>query len=301
MASVSELGYLGIGVADVDAWTDLATSVFGMRATPGADGASTMLRMDAYRHRVRLGRDGGDDVEFAGWEVPDRDTLKRVAAQLADGGVKVVAGTPADAARRGVIDLVRCVDPNGIATEVFCGRPVDPVPFLPTRPTSGFKTAGMGLGHVLLQVADLDANLRFYRDLLGFRTSDLTDVATPNGTLRLAFLHCNPRHHSIAFIELPGAPRRLNHVMFEANSLADVGTGRDVCIARGVPIAIDLGCHMNDHMVSFYLATPSGFALEYGFGGREIDDATWRVEHYSSIESIWGHPQLRELAAGGPH
>jgi 3,4-dihydroxy-9,10-secoandrosta-1,3,5(10)-triene-9,17-dione 4,5-dioxygenase len=52
-------------------------------------------------------------------------------------------------------------------------------------------------------------------------------------------------------------------------------------------------------MVSFYMGSPSGFALEYGWGGRMIDDTTWQAEHYSSVESIWGHPQLRALAGGG--
>ena len=39
------------------------------------------------------------------------------------------------------------------------------------------------------------------------------------------------------------------------DSLPDVGIGRDLCLQRGIPIGIDLGCHMNDHMVSFYLAS----------------------------------------------
>jgi hypothetical protein len=46
-----------------------------------------------------------------------------------------------------------------------------------------------------------------------------------------------------------------------------VDTGRDLGLAQGVPIAVDLGCHMNDRMVSFYMG--------------------------------WGHPQLRALARGG--
>ena len=57
---------------------------------------------------------------------------------------------------------------------------------------------------------------------------------------------------------------------------------------------------MNDRTVSFYLGCPSGFALEYGWGGRVIDDATWQVECYDSVDSIWGHPQLKTLATGGP-
>ena len=299
MASVSELGYLGVGVSDAKAWLEIATSIFGMQVIPGDDKATSYLRMDAFHHRLQLHSNGGDDLEFAGWEVPDAKTLDSVAGQLEDGGVKVTAGSRDEADRRRVIGLIKCVDPAGIPTEIFFGRPVNPVPFYPSRSTSGFKTEGEGLGHILVQVPDLDASVRFYRDLLGFRISDFTDVRTPGGTLRLAFLHCNARHHSIAFIQAPGAPKRLNHIMFEGNSLADVGTGRDLCLARGVPIAIDLGCHMNDRMVSFYMGSPSGFALEYGWGARTIDDATWQVEHYSSVDSIWGHPQLRALASGG--
>ena len=209
------------------------------------------------------------------------------------------AGSRDDAAQRRVVGLVRCVDPSGIQTEIFYGHAVDSRPYQPSRVGSGFKTAGQGLGHILAHTPDLDASVRFYRDLLGFRVSDFTTLATPGGPLRLAFLHCNSRHHSIAFIGAPG-PKRLNHIMFESNALMDVGIGRDACMAHDIPIAIDLGCHMNDRMVSFYLASPSGFALEYGWGAREIDDAAWQIEYYDSVDSIWGHPQLKAKATGGP-
>ena len=299
MAKVSELGYLGLGASDTTAWQNLGTQVFGMQVIPGDDKATSYLRMDPHHHRLELRSSGSDDLEFAGWEVPDGETLQSIAQQLEDGGVEVTAGTRDDADQRRVIGLIKCIDPSGIPTEIFYGHPVNPVPFLPTRATSGFKTDGMGLGHMLVHVPNLDASVKFSRDLLGFRISDFTEVRTPGGTIRLAFLHCNARHHSIAFIEAPGAPKRLNHIMYEGNSLADVGTGRDICLEHGIPIAIDLGCHMNDHMVSFYLECPSGYALEYGWGARMIDDATWQVEHYSSVDSIWGHPQLRALASGG--
>ncbi len=300
MASVTELGYLGIGTSNAKEWQNLATTILGMQVVPGDDKGTSYLRLDECHHRVELRSGGADDVEFAGWEVPDSAALQRIARQLEDGGVRVDAGTKDEADARRVLDLVKCIDPNGVATEVFCGRPVTPQPFHPTRPMSGFKTGGMGLGHILLHVRSLDESVRFYRDLLGFRVSDFTYVHAPQGIVRLAFLHCNPRHHSIAFIEAPAAPKRLNHVMFECNSLNDVGTGRDLCLAKGVPIVIDLGCHMNDRMVSFYLGTPSGFALEYGWGARMIDGATWQEERYDSVDSVWGHPQLRALASGGP-
>jgi 2,3-dihydroxybiphenyl 1,2-dioxygenase len=301
MVSVSQLGYVGVGTANQKAWQDLATNILGMQVVPGDDSSTSYLRMDEYHHRLELRSTGSDDLEFVGWEVADSATLHRVAQQLEDGGVKVTAGSRDEADDRRVTDLIKCVDPDGISTEVFCGSPVNPQPFHPARPMSGFKTGDMGLGHILLHVRSLDESVRFYRDLLGFRISDFTNVHAPGGEVRLAFLHCNPRHHSIAFVESPDAPKRINHILFECNSLNDVGTGRDLCLHRGVPVAIDLGCHMNDRMVSFYMANPSNFALEYGWGGRIIDDATWQAEHYTTIDSIWGHAQLRDLVASmGP-
>ena len=299
MASISQLGYVGIGTSDVKAWQDLATDILGMQVVPGDDRSTSYLRMDEYHHRLELRSSGRDDLEFVGWEVPDPVSLQRVAQQLEDGGVTVTPGTRDEADDRRVIDLFHCVDPNGIPTEVFCGRPVNQQPFHPARPMSGFKTGDMGLGHILVYARRLDETVGFYRDLLGFRVSDFTEVRTSGGRIRLAFLHCNPRHHSIALLEAPGAPKRINHVMFECNSLDDVGSGRDLCLRRGVPIAIDLGRHMNDHVVSFYMGNPSNFALEYGWGGRTIDDTTLQVEHYTAVDSLWGHAQLRDLVTRG--
>ena len=41
MVSVSELGYLGLGVSDADAWQGLATRVFGMQVVAGEKIAAT--------------------------------------------------------------------------------------------------------------------------------------------------------------------------------------------------------------------------------------------------------------------
>jgi hypothetical protein len=92
-ASVSQLGYLGIGVRDAKAWQDLATNILGLRVIPGDDKSTSYLRMDEYHHRLELRSNGSDDLEFVGWQVPDPATLQRVVQQLEDGGVKVNPGT----------------------------------------------------------------------------------------------------------------------------------------------------------------------------------------------------------------
>ena len=51
---------------------------------------------------------------------------------------------------------------------------------------------------------------------------------------------------------------------------------------------MSLGRHTNDLMTSFYVRTPSGFEIEYGTGGRLVDDETWEIGQYDT-QSMWGH------------
>ena len=53
-------------------------------------------------------------------------------------------------------------------------------------------------------------------------------------------------------------------------------------------LSLTLGRHSNDDMLSFYPMTPSGFDVEYGWGGLEVDDETWHVLTHAK-NSAWGH------------
>ena len=64
--------------------------------------------------------------------------------------------------------------------------------------------------------------------------------------------------------------------MVEYNSLDDVGQGYDLLQYKKDAIAYTLGRHTNDYMTSFYSNTPSGFFVENGWGGRIIDQNTWK-------------------------
>ncbi|EPM2902837.1 VOC family protein [Pseudomonas aeruginosa] len=81
--------------------------------------------------------------------------------------------------------------------------------------------------------------------------------------------------------------------MLEVSSLNDVGFAFDRLDADGL-ITSTLGCHTNDHMVSFYAATPSGVEVEYGWAARTID-RSWVVARHDS-PSMWGHKSVRNKA-----
>jgi extradiol dioxygenase len=158
--------------------------------------------------------------------------------------------------------------------------------FKSPRAISGFHTGAQGLGHFILVVDDLDKSLDFYMKALGFRVSDFITLGASGP--RLGFLHCNPRHHTLALLPIPNSPKRLNHIMLELKSVDDVVSTYDLCQQRQVPIVMSMGRHTNDRMMSFYMATPSGFMIEYGWGGRAVDDRTWQVQ-YHTAGSVWGH------------
>jgi 3,4-dihydroxy-9,10-secoandrosta-1,3,5(10)-triene-9,17-dione 4,5-dioxygenase len=106
------------------------------------------------------------------------------------------------------------------------------------------------------------------------------------GGMRLAFLHCNPRHHSLALADADRSA--LAHFMVEAATIDDVGYALDRFEDRGIRVKQGLGRHSNDRMLSFYAATPGRFDVEFGWGGIHIDDATWTSQEITKT-SFWGH------------
>ncbi len=289
MVSIAQLGYLGLSVSDLDGWERFAQEILGLQSNGRNPDGSLSLRMDEYYQRFILYPNGDDDLAYYGWEVTDGKELQALAAQLEAAGVEVRAGTEDESRARRVVELIKFKDPNGVASEAFYG-PLQSFerPFKSPRPISGFVTGTMGLGHTILMVDNLERSIEFYRDVLGMRLSDFVDLDLGGKRINIPFFHCNRRHHTIALIAPPKPRKRLNHIMLQLKSLDDVGATYYLCQERSVPLVMTLGRHTNDHMVSFYLRTPSGFAIEYGWGAREVDDRIWHVQSHRA-GSIWGH------------
>lgn len=294
MASVTQFGYLGLSVSDITAWERFATQTLGLQISGRRDDGTLLLRNDEYHHRFLVHPTGKDDLAYIGWEVIGEHELREMADQLRAAGVEVRQGTREEAQARGVVDLMMFTDPSGNPSEIFYGPLMAfNEPFQSPRPISGFVAGAQGLGHMVVTMDDFETSVKFYRDVLGMRISDYIDLVRPHTgqQLQLAFFHCNPRHHTIAFYAMPNPPKRLNHFMLQTNSVDDVGATFYLCQDQGIPITRGLGRHTNDHMLSFYLVTPSGFEVEYGWGGRVVDDATWQVQYHKS-GSMWGHRPL---------
>ena len=301
MTGIRSLGYLRIEAADVAAWREFGVRVLGMVEGRGPDPAALYLRMDDFPARLVVVPGEQDRLLASGWEVAGDDDLAGLGRALDRAGVAVKAGTPAELAERRVGHMLRFDDPSGNALEVFSGAALEHRPAVSPY-GNRFVTGPMGLGHVVLPVTDGEAALRFYTEVLGFRLRDSMRMAPelfgqPVGgpSLWMRFLGCNPRHHSLALAPFP-APAGIVHLMVEVAALDDVGRAMDRCARRGARMSATLGRHANDLMVSFYVATPGGFDIEYGTDGRRVDDATW-VSRETTAISLWGH---RFSVPGGP-
>jgi 2,3-dihydroxybiphenyl 1,2-dioxygenase len=284
---IEALGYLMLEVSDLAAWRRMLVELLGLQPVERADGGLD-LRMDQQAWRLRLVPGAADDIAVAGWQVQGPAALAALAGRLQAVGCAVEADSPELAADRQVGGLIRFTDPGGNVHEAYWG-PLQrsEAPFASPLGVQ-FRTGAQGLGHIVLKAADKPAMMAFWTDVVGFRLSDhIRAEIVPGRPVELSFLRCNGRHHSLALAPVP-VPRRLVHLMLEYTALDDVGHALDRFLEAGVHLSFTLGRHSNDRMLSFYPLTPSGFDIEVGWGGLEVDEANWRVETHAAM-SAWGH------------
>ena len=288
MAGVKELGYVVIEASDLVAWKNFAVDILGMGLGHEAPGESLGLRLDEKVHRLLVINGPADDMHAIGYDCGNESALDTLVQQLRKDGMQVEYCDDALAKSRSVERLATTLDPAGNRVEFYVGLADAETDFESPLVPSGFCTGKGGAGHAFLPSPDREAMLAFYRRV-GFLLSDyIVQEVAPGVVVDAAFMHCNPRHHTIAFADMP-SEKKMHHFMMEVNDRVDVGCAYDRVLNAEIPLALTLGMHPNDHMFSFYVVTPSGFAIEFGAEGRLInDEAAWQVETYDKL-SIWGH------------
>jgi 2,3-dihydroxybiphenyl 1,2-dioxygenase len=287
MGPVNSLGYLGFAVSDINAWREFSENILGAMTHTKDDG-SLELRIDNYSWRMKLIPAEKDDFLFTGWEVSDAQALAQLKSQLEQNGVAYESADQALLEERRVVDLIAFQDPDGNRCEAFYGPlQLTEAPFISPQGVD-FKTGDQGLGHMVLITRDHDAMQDFYLRVMSFKLSDYINTeVVPGRPLSITFTRCNPRHHSLALapVKVEG---KIAHIMFEVNSIDDVGRAMYRAIDADIHLSFTLGRHSNDNMLSFYAMSPSGFDVEYGWNGLSVDEENWHVKTHQT-NSAWGH------------
>lgn len=285
---VAALAYSVVTARNPDEWERFAREIAGFSAHAVAGGLA--LRLDERAGRLFVIQAESNGYFASGWEVRTAKQYDEALARLDANGVAYTHATPEERALRHVTAMVWFLDPAGNRHELTYGFVSTFKPFVSPQGTR-FVTGDMGYGHAVLPAPNIVETREFLARNLGLEVSDFM-IHRPLGEggpeMRIDFLHCaNGRHHSLALFE-GEVPSGCVHMMVEVMSIDEVGHAYDRMEAAGARLMATLGRHTNDHMISFYVETPSGFALEYGCGGKVID---W--DHHTVFEStsasLWGH------------
>lgn len=292
---IKSLAYVGVKSPRYKEWETFGPKFLGaMLDEPGPDGA-VRLRVDDQTWRIQVHPGEQDETAYFGWAVDYETDLDALSKKLADYGVQVTRGDADICAARSVNQMIFFEDPWGFRHEVTWARSHFMATFLPGRALSGFVTGAQGLGHVLLLLPDLDKAHEFFGGILGFEISD--KIFFDN--FGAHFYHVNARHHTLAIGRGPAGVRVFNHLMLQVQNMNDVGNAWDLVKKMDIPLVLSLGRHSNDQMFSFYVQTPAGFNIEYGFGGLEVTEP-WSPRMYHE-NHIWGHEfQAAEGRMGNP-
>lgn len=284
---VKAVGYVGINATDVESWQSFATNVVGAQVVSDS---KDLLRMkiDDYAWRIAVQQADTAGFAYAGLEFATSNDFDAAVSELAAAGAPVSMGTDEELKARRVGGLAVTADPAGNRLELYYRPTLDYSFHSPLG--ASFVTEGQGFGHMVFLVESglFDATLGFYVDTLGFRVSEFTRL----GEVEVVFLHCNERHHSVALARAPIS--MCQHIMLQVTDLDMVGQAWDRAHDAGVSISATLGRHRNDNMFSFYMATPSGLDLEFGWGARSVDDESWVVSEWEGGD-VWGHRGVADL------
>lgn len=289
MKGISTLSYLVIEANDLPAWQAFAERL-GFQVIQNSS-AELQLRMDDQSYRIIISQGPQDDLKTIGWALPSADALAAYISELAQKGITAVIASTELKEQRQVDELYIVSDLNGLQHEFAVGLKKSKGAFISTQLQSKFLT-DEGLGHVLVSTQDKAASVDFYQRLGLSITDTIAEEIAPGIMIDATFMHVNERHHSLAFAPMPPEAKRLHHLMVEVASIDDVGLAFDRCNSALDPIAMTLGKHPNDEMFSFYVQSPSGVAVEVGYGGKLIDYENWKTESFSKLSS-WGHKQHR--------
>jgi len=126
------------------------------------------------------------------------------------------------------------------------------------------------IGHVVINVSDLDRSVGFYTQVLGFSVSDVyPETMVPGG---MVFLRCNSDHHSLALVgnlKRPSSSAEMHHLAFEVATLDEVLRARDHLHRHEAKIDFE-GRRRAGCQIAVEFRDPDGHRLEIFWGVDQV-------------------------------
>ncbi|WP_333836772.1 VOC family protein [Novosphingobium sp.] len=282
MSRVTDIRYVGYGVAEFDAEKAFYTDVWGLDPVGETeDMAWFKAAGDDEHHVVQLRKAEANRIDVIALSADTRADVDALFAKVEAAGCRVVHA-PRDLTSPGGGYGFRFFSPDGLEFEVSSD-----VATGAARELARWEGLPVKISHIVLHSPKHQDMVKFFTDVLGFKISDwLGDF--------MCFLRCSSAHHRIAI--LPG-PACLNHVAYDMLSVDDMMRGAHRLKLKGIDIGWGPGRHTAGNNTFSYFVTPGGFVTEYTSELEEVDfDAHEYKVHVPAplVMDQWG------IGTGGP-
>lgn len=242
MIRIRRIAHATFETAHLSRQAEYYENVLGLTVTAREKDA-IFLASALDHHSVVLRQGGVAGCRRLSFQVAPGD-LAPFAAQVQGAGVEVAHQTDA---QPGIPAQIIFADTKGTLIEVF----EEAEHFPQAYAEKGIVP--LKLGHVAFNTEDIQREVGFYCNLLGFRESDwMGDF--------FAFLRCNADHHTINFVNK--GKTKMHHIAFELRDWSHVQSSTDYLVRNGIPLVWGPGRHGIGHNIFTYHKNPDGQIIE---------------------------------------
>ncbi len=276
-------------VTDLNRARDFYVDLLGFVITAEDDVRLYLRGYEEWQHHsLVLRRAPSPGVGHIAFRVGSPADLERLAELAASTGLP---HRWAEDVERGQGRVLRMQDPAGLPLEFF--HEMAPVERL-LQQYDRYRGPGvMRLDHFNCQVPDVQQAADWYREMLGFHCSELTETEDTLPRLWAIWLHRKQNVHDIAL--MTGVGPRVHHAGFWMADTAGVLRACDVLAAAGRVAAIERGPgrHGLSNAFFLYLRDPDGNRIELYTGDYMIPDPDWPSIRWKLNDprraTLWGH------------
>lgn len=241
--TVKQIGHAVFDTPDIERSIDYYTGYLGLTEVQ-RDGDTAFLACPFDHHSVILRKGSESQVTSLALQLGGGDEVEEFARQLQARGLEVSLRSDA-APETPKAALLR--DPSGLQLEIIAARSPK------ERRPLNHGVSPRKLGHTAFFTPDIQATVKFYTEVLGFRVSDwIGDF--------FVFMRCNPDHHTVNF--LSGPKRGLHHIAFELNDWHHVKDACDLMPRKDIELIWGPGRHGPGHNIFTYHLDPDGHTIE---------------------------------------
>ena len=233
MVKVRRLGHATLQTDDIEGQTQYYNQVLGLGIVErGKDRVFLASKVGLEAIELVKGKPGW--LSGLSFQVDPGMDLNDVVKGLQQEGIKCERRKGISP---GVAEAVTFTDPKGTQVDLYSEYKYPNEDLTP----SAFNI--LKLGHVAYRVLDVQKVVKFYNEVLGFRTSD------SRGDY-FYFLRCNTDHHTLNFIvdEKP----QLHHIAFEVLEWAEIRKATDFLALNKIHLVWGPGRHVIGHNVATY-------------------------------------------------